>query len=92
MPTVKDIIVRKPIAAEADECRKWPIWSCQPSSFDWDYTQKETCLIIEGEVTVKDRPGENEVSFGSGDLVIFPEGLKCVWQIGKAVKKHYNFD
>ncbi|MCD4830533.1 MAG: cupin domain-containing protein [Anaerohalosphaeraceae bacterium] len=92
MPTVKDVIVRKPGSEEIADCQKWPIWSCQKSSFDWDYTQKETCLILEGKVTVKDRSGSDEVSFGEGDLVIFPEGLKCVWQVTESVKKHYNFD
>jgi len=89
MPTVKDVIVRKPSDEEIDECRDWPIWSAEPSSFDWSYTQTETCLIIEGEVTVKD--DISSVSFGAGDMVIFPEGLDCAWEIKKAVKKHYNF-
>jgi hypothetical protein len=36
--------------------------------------------------------GSGNVSFGLGDLVIFPNGLKCTWQVVKAVKKHYNFE
>jgi len=90
MPTVKDVIVRKPTAEEITTCKSWPIWTCEPSSFDWDYTQKETCLIIEGKVTVKDATGS--VSFGPGDLVQFPVDLTCTWQVEEAVKKHYNFD
>ena len=92
MPTAKDIIVKKPSVEETAECEKWPIWSCEESVFDWDYTQSETCLILEGKVTVKDRPGENSVSFGPGDMVIFPVGLKCVWQVEEPVKKHYDFN
>ena len=91
MPTVKDIIVKKPNDDETAECKTWPIWSCEESVFDWDYTQAETCLILEGKVTVKDRPGDDSVSFGPGDLVIFPVGLKCVWQVEEPVKKHYDF-
>ena len=71
MPTIKDVIVRKPTEQETAEYSKWPIWQCQPSAFDWIYTEKETCLIIEGEVTVS--AGKDSVSFGPGDLVIFPE-------------------
>lgn len=89
MPTIKNIIVKKPDEGQAEICRSWPIWTCEPSTFDWEYTQKETCLIIEGQVTVTD--GTNSVSFGPGDMVIFPENLECTWQIKKAVKKHYNF-
>ena len=92
MPTVKDVIVKKPTQEEIEQCKSWPIWTCGISAFDWDYTQTETCLILEGKVSVKDRPGSKEVSFGPGDLVIFPVGLKCTWQVVKAVKKHYNFE
>lgn len=92
MLTVKDVIVRKPTDAEKKTCSAWPIWTCPKSTFDWDYTQTETCLILEGRVTVKDRPGSGEVSFGTGDLVIFPNGLKCIWQVIEPVKKHYNFE
>jgi uncharacterized cupin superfamily protein len=92
MPTVKDVIVRKPTESEIKECKTWPVWSCEKSTFDWDYTQTETCLILQGKVTVKDRPGSGAVSFGPGDLVIFPNGLKCTWQVAQAVKKHYNFE
>ena len=50
--------------------KSWPIWTCEASVFDWDYTQSETCLVLEGEVTVTDRPeGAVSVSFGPGDLV-----------------------
>ena len=32
--------------------KNWPIWTCDDSSFDWTYDDKETCLLLEGEVTV----------------------------------------
>lgn len=89
MPTIKDIIVKKPSETEAAEASVWPIWKCQPSSFDWQYTEKETCLLIEGKVTVSD--GMDSVSFGPGDMVIFPEDLECTWHVHEAVKKYYNF-
>lgn len=89
MPTVKDIIVRKPSVEEKATCKNWPIWKCDPSTFDWIYTEKETCLLLEGKVTVTD--SEDSVSFGPGDLVIFPQELECTWNVAEAVKKHYNF-
>jgi hypothetical protein len=89
MPSVKDVIVRKPTEAEADTCRKWPTWQCEPSTFEWAYTQQETCLLLEGSVTVTD--GENSVDFCQGDLVIFPCDLECTWKVHAPVKKHYNF-
>ena len=93
MPTVKDIIVRKPTAFEKEACKIWPIWTCEASQFDWEYSQVEKCLILEGQVTITDRPDSgNAATFGKGDYVVFPNGLKCVWKIEIAVKKHYTFE
>ena len=92
MPTVKDVSIRRPTDDEITKCKSWPIWACEQSLFDWDYTQTETCLILEGSVEVSDQPESCEsVSFGPGDLVRFPVGLKCVWNVKEPVKKHYNF-
>lgn len=89
MPTVKDVVVKKPSEAEQAACKAWPIWKCEPSTFDWQYTEKETCLVLEGRVTVTD--DKNSVSFGPGDLVVFPQDLECTWNVIEAVTKHYNF-
>jgi len=89
MPTVKDIVVRKPTDDEAAACSRWPIWKCEPSTFDWEYTEQETCLLIEGKVTITDE--SDSVSFGPGDYVIFPRDLECTWHVAEAVAKYYNF-
>ena len=90
MPTIKDVIVKKPSEEETAACKSWPIWQAEPSTFDWEYTQKETCLLLEGKVTVSD--SEGSVDFGAGDMVIFPVDLECTWKIQQPVKKHYNFE
>ena len=86
-----DIIVKKPSQDELDELgvSSWPIWTCETSTFDWHYDQSETCYIIEGEVVVT--AGGREVLFGPGDMVTFPQGLECIWQVKKPVRKHYRF-
>ena len=89
MPTVKDVIVKKPSPEEEALCKSWPIWTKEASTFDWSYTDKETCLLLAGKVTVSD--GNGSVSFGAGDMVVFPEYLDCTWNITEAVTKHYNF-
>lgn len=85
------IEIRKPTPEELEEkgINKWSIWTCQPSKFDWHYDDRETCYILEGEVTVK--TDSEIVNFGPGDIVVFPKGLSCIWEVKKAVKKHYNF-
>jgi len=68
----------------------WPIWSCGVSTFPWTYDEQETCLLLEGDVTVTPDGGE-PVRFGAGDLVTFAAGLSCSWDVHAAVRKHYRF-
>lgn len=67
----------------------WGIWECEPSTFPWHYDDKETCYFLEGRVKVKTADGEVEI--GRGDLVVFPRGLDCTWEVVEKVKKHYRF-
>ena len=85
-----EITVRKPTEKEVVEMQSYPVWTCDISEFDWYYDSEETCLIIEGEVTVKF--DSKSISFTAGDCVVFPKGLSCVWQVKKLVKKHYVFN
>lgn len=83
------IEVRKPTPEETKKMKALPIWEKEISEFPWHYDEKETCLILDGQVTVESA-GET-VSFGPGDYVVFPEGLDCTWKIKKPVRKHYQF-
>lgn len=76
---------------EALGVRNWPIWTKEASTFPWTYDSSETCLFLEGDVIVTPDGGQ-PVKMGKGDLVTFPEGMSCTWEIKKAVRKHYNFD
>ena len=69
--------------------KNWPIWECEPSYFSCNYREKEICLIIEGEAKIKTEAGESYL-IKSGDLVEFPMGLTCEWQIIKSFKKHFR--
>jgi len=68
----------------------WAIWEKEVSTFEWQYTQKETCYILRGAFSVTPEDGE-KMEFKRGDLITFPKGLKCVWEITKDVEKHYHF-
>ena len=69
--------------------KSWPIWSCEISEFPWTYSDKETCLILEGEVIVT--TDHEEVTIRPGDFVVFPKGLSCRWRVLKPIRKHYSF-
>jgi uncharacterized cupin superfamily protein len=68
----------------------WPIWEKEASTFPWSYDEQETCYLLEGQVKVTPEGGE-AVEFGAGDLVTFPRGMDCTWEISQNVRKHYKF-
>ena len=70
--------------------RSWPIWSCEVSEFYWEYSDEESCLLLDGEVGVKSE--FETVRFSAGDFVVFPKGLKCRWKVTIPVRKHYSFN
>jgi uncharacterized cupin superfamily protein len=67
----------------------WPIWTKEVSRFDWTYAGEEQCYIVEGEFDVETDEGTFHAQ--PGDFVTFKDGLSCIWDIKKPVKKHYNF-
>ena len=69
----------------------WPVWSKEVSVFPWTYDRQETCYILDGEVVVTPDGGE-PVQIVAGDLVTFPKGMTCTWDIKEEIKKHYNFE
>ena len=71
--------------------REWPIWTKELSTFHWEYDSTETCFFLEGEVVVTPL-GDAPVPMGNGDLVTFPRGMECTWQVKKPVRKHYAFE
>ena len=42
-------------------CRSWDKWGCEPSTFDWTYSDDEICLVLEGDFTVKPADGSDSM-------------------------------
>ncbi len=70
--------------------KSWAIWEKEISKFPWTYNGSEQCLIIEGDFVVETDDGDFNIV--AGDFVTFPDGLNCVWDIKKPIKKYYNFN
>jgi uncharacterized cupin superfamily protein len=68
---------------------QWPIWEKGISKFDWYYEADEECLILEGEVIIE--TSEEILTIVAGNFVTFPKGLNCVWDVKRAIRKHYCF-
>ena len=69
---------------------RWPTWSKEVSQFPWSFSTQEIAYILDGEVTITPNDGSAAISFQAGDLVTFPAGLSCTWNIKKALRKHYQ--
>jgi len=85
------IKIEKPSVEQLDKLnvKNWSTWECEPSTFDWEYDSDETAYVLEGKVKVK--TSEEEVEIKKGDLVTFPKGLKCTWNVGEKIRKVYTF-
>ncbi len=68
---------------------RWPTWTKEVSTFPWTYDAEETCYFLEGEVVVTPEGGA-AVTVGKGDLVTFPAGMSCTWDVRRPVRKHYR--
>jgi uncharacterized cupin superfamily protein len=88
---MSEIKIEKPSKERLKELGvdNWSPWECEPSTFDWEYTTEETAYILEGKVKVKTDKGEVEIN--PGDLVHFPKGLRCTWNVIKKIRKVYTF-
>jgi len=86
------IIVSTPSAAEVSKMdfSNWGTWECGVSTFPWSYDATETCYLLEGNVVVETR--DQKVEFKKGDLVVFPKGLTCKWNVLRPVRKYYKFE
>jgi len=69
----------------------WPIWTKEASEFPWTYDQTEVCYFLRGKVIITPEGGE-PMEFKRGDLVTFPAGMSCTWNILEDVEKHYTFE
>jgi len=69
----------------------WPVWSCEVSEFPWQYDQREICYLLEGQVVVTPVEDGAPVELAAGDLVVFPAGMSCRWEVLQPVRKHYRF-
>jgi uncharacterized cupin superfamily protein len=69
----------------------WPLWKKEVSTFPWRYERSETCYVVRGRFLVTPEGGAAR-AFGRGDLITFPAGLSCTWEILEPVEKHYSFE
>jgi uncharacterized protein len=87
------VVEKKPAQVKLDSLgvSKWPTWQKEVSTFPWTFLEQEIAYILEGECVITPEGGA-PVSFGKGDLVTFPAGMKASWEVKKPLHKHYKLD
>ena len=80
-----------PAKLDAMAVDSWATWNKEVSTFDWQYDATEMCYILEGEAIITPTNAE-PVTIQRGDLVQFPAGMSCTWEIHEPVEKHYRLD
>ena len=80
-----------PARLESMGVAQWPTWSKEVSVFPWHFHEQEIAWILEGECVITPEGG-SPVTFGKGDLVTFPAGMKCSWEVRHPLHKHYQLD
>jgi uncharacterized cupin superfamily protein len=93
MPVKEITVEHNPAQSKLDalNVKKWPTWKKEVSIFPWTFPEQEIAFILEGECEVITCCG-NKVTFGKGDLVTFPAGVKITWEVKQALHKHYQLD
>ncbi|KAG2242348.1 hypothetical protein Bca52824_095806 [Brassica carinata] len=97
------IVEKKPSQDRLDEL-KIKSW---PKKYHLKYEAEEICYIVKGKVKVYPKSSSSTASssssssldaqvewcveFGAGDIVTFPKGLSCTWDVSLSVDKHYIF-
>lgn len=91
LPDLEILCEHRPSPAKLEvlQVDDWPIWKKEVSVFPWRYDETETCYVLRGRFVVTPEGGEPQ-EFGRGDLVTFPAGLVCTWDVKEPVEKHYR--
>lgn len=87
-----EIKVEKATSQRLEELgvERWGKWECPVSRFNWEYDCDERCYILEGEAEIEHKDGKTKIE--KEDIVLFPKGLQCTWNVKKPIKKVYKFE
>ena len=89
---VKPVTLKKKLTHEQYKVLNlidWPVCGKEVSQFSSSYDKTWECYFFEGLVTIEFNGGFLDIE--PAEFVVFPKGLKCVWNIKKNIKKHYRF-
>ena len=78
------ILVEKATDAQREEFQNIRESTKEVGITEWFYDEKTVCLFTEGKAVVEHHG--IRTSIDAGDLVVFPEGLNCRWEVLEPVR------
>jgi hypothetical protein len=86
------MVEQRPAAERLEQlgALNWPVWSCEVSTVPCRYDQREVCYLLEGQAVVTPADEGAPVEIVAGDLVVFPAGMVCQWEVLQPVRTHYR--
>jgi uncharacterized protein len=66
----------------------WMTWEKEPSTFPWQFPEKELVYVLEGKVNIWQEGSNKVYVLEKGDFATFAPGLRCYWQVTEPFKKH----
>lgn len=64
------------------------IWMYGPGEFEWVFGGDEFLMVLEGEVTIRQIPGQTH-ELRAGDIIFFARGTRTHWRITRSMKEYY---
>lgn len=68
----------------------WQVGSHDISESSCVFEQREIWYLLEGQAVITPDDGGVPVEIGAGDLVVFPAGISCCWEVLEPVRKQYR--
>uniref|UniRef100_A0A0D9XKE6 (S)-ureidoglycine aminohydrolase cupin domain-containing protein n=1 Tax=Leersia perrieri TaxID=77586 RepID=A0A0D9XKE6_9ORYZ len=86
-------VERRPPESRLSELRvrSWPKWAGGTGRMPVKYDSRQTCYIVKGRAAVGS-PELGVIELVPGDLVVFPKGTRCTWDISVHIDMYYAFD
>jgi uncharacterized protein len=70
----------------------WMTWEKEPSTFPWQFTEKELVYVVEGKVKIRPEGSDQVYVLEKGDFASFAPGLRCYWEVTEPFKKHVTLE
>ena len=76
----------------SNDVYSWMTWEKEPSTFPWQFTERERVYVVEGTVHIRQDGSDQVHILEKGDYAEFAPGLRCIWEVKEPFKKHVTLE